>query len=215
MIKQLLYKEFKLVVHPTLYVFILLGSLVLVPAYPYGVIFFFGCMAVYFTLLNGRENQDILFTILLPVKKRAVVQMTMLLFLLTQLGQLAISVPFAFLRPLLIPDGNPVGIEANVAFYGFGLLIYGLFNLTFLPLYFRDSERIGRVFVISQIGVIFLILIMEMMAHIPGLKWIDALDAASLTKQLPILIVGGLVYVVATFFSYHQSVKNFEAADIR
>ena len=39
----LLYKEMRLVAHPTSIVFAFLGCLVLVPSYPYSVIFMFGC----------------------------------------------------------------------------------------------------------------------------------------------------------------------------
>ena len=40
----LLYKEMSLVAHPTSIVFAFLGCLVLVPSYPYSVIFMFGCL---------------------------------------------------------------------------------------------------------------------------------------------------------------------------
>lgn len=43
----LLYKEMRLVAHPTSIVFAFLGCLVLVPSYPYSVIFMFGCLAPY------------------------------------------------------------------------------------------------------------------------------------------------------------------------
>ena len=45
----LLYKEMRLVAHPTSIVFAFLGCLVLVPSYPYSVIFMFGCLAPYIT----------------------------------------------------------------------------------------------------------------------------------------------------------------------
>ena len=48
----LLYKEMRLVAHPTSIVFAFLGCLVLVPSYPYSVIFMFGCLAPYITFLN-------------------------------------------------------------------------------------------------------------------------------------------------------------------
>ena len=54
----LLYKEMRLVAHPTSIVFAFLGCLVLVPSYPYSVIFMFGCLAPYITFLNARETND-------------------------------------------------------------------------------------------------------------------------------------------------------------
>ena len=58
----LLYKEMRLVAHPTSIVFAFLGCLVLVPSYPYSVIFMFGCLAPYITFLNSRETNDAWYT---------------------------------------------------------------------------------------------------------------------------------------------------------
>lgn len=54
MISNLLKKDFVLSAHPTLYMFMIIGALVLVPAYPYGMVFFFGCLGLYFSTLNGK-----------------------------------------------------------------------------------------------------------------------------------------------------------------
>ena len=66
----LLYKEIRLAAHPTSIVFTFLGCLVLVPSYPYSVIFMFGCLAPYITFLNARETNDAWYTAILPVTKR-------------------------------------------------------------------------------------------------------------------------------------------------
>src|SRR5690554_2343080 len=122
---NLLIKELRLAAHPNLFIFTLLGALVIVPAYPYGMVFIFGCLAPYITMTYGRETNDIYYSALLPVKKRDVVKAKCLLFAVAQLAQVLISLPFAFWRVGLLPNGNPAGIEANVAYYGFGLIIYG------------------------------------------------------------------------------------------
>lgn len=53
----LLYKEMRLVAHPTSIVFAFLGCLVLVPSYPYSVIFMFGCLAPYITFFKCAGNK--------------------------------------------------------------------------------------------------------------------------------------------------------------
>jgi len=126
---NLIFKEFSLSAHPTLYFFMLLGAMVLIPAYPYGVIFFFGCLCSYFTFMYGRETNDIFYSTLLPIKKSDVVKGRCLLLVISELILLLISLPFAVIRRYILPDGNPVGMEANVAFYGFGLIIFTIFNL--------------------------------------------------------------------------------------
>ena len=103
----LLYKEIRLAAHPSLFLFLGMGALTLVPAYPYGVVFFFGCLGIFQTFINARENKDAFFTAALPVNKRDVVRAKCQLLAAAQLGQLLLTVPFALLRVVLLPNGNP------------------------------------------------------------------------------------------------------------
>ena len=129
---NLLYKEWHLAVHSVVYLFLLIGALLLVPAYPYGMIFFFGCLGLYFTSQFARENSDAFYTATLPIKKRHVVKSKCLLFVSIEIAQLIICIPFSIIRLWTLPDGNPVGIEANVAYFGFGLIVYAIFNFLYL-----------------------------------------------------------------------------------
>ena len=99
---RLLYKELTLAAHPTSIVFAFLGCLVIVPAYPYTVIFMFGCLALYLTLLYARETNDTWYTSILPVTKRENVKGKFLMAVSLQIFQLLISIPCLFLRHILI-----------------------------------------------------------------------------------------------------------------
>ena len=59
---NLLRKELRLAAHPSLYMFMAMGALVLIPAYPYGVVFFFGGLGVFQTVMFGRETRDVFYT---------------------------------------------------------------------------------------------------------------------------------------------------------
>ncbi len=128
---KLFYKELVLAAHPTSLIFALLGCLVIVPSYPYTVIFMFGCLAPYITFLYARETNDIWYTVILPVTKREVVMGKCMLILSIQLFQLLISIPFVFLRNAVGMPNNVVGMDATIAWYGFGLIIYAIFDFIF------------------------------------------------------------------------------------
>jgi len=49
--KNMLYKEFKLALHPTSIIFLSLSAMVLIPNYPYYVTFFYVMLGVYFMCL--------------------------------------------------------------------------------------------------------------------------------------------------------------------
>ena len=57
--KNLLLKEWRLALHPAALLFLCLSSMLLIPSYPYFVIFFYTCLGLFFICLSGRENKDI------------------------------------------------------------------------------------------------------------------------------------------------------------
>ncbi|MFZ7101774.1 MAG: ABC-2 transporter permease [Peptococcaceae bacterium] len=214
MIFNLLYKELRLAAHPNLYIFTLLGALVIVPAYPYGMVFLFGCLAPYLTFMYGRETNDIYYTALLPVKKRDTVKAKCLLMVLAQMTQLLISLPFAVLRVHVLPNGNPAGIEANVAYYGFGLMIYALFNVILLTQFFKTAYKVDMAFLLAIIPATIAVIIMEVLVHFPGFEWLDSVSPAIMFQQLPILAAGVIVYIIGMLIAYRVSAKRFEQVDL-
>ena len=66
----LLYKQFRLVCHPMTWVFAFFGVMLLIPAYPYTVAFFYVTLGLFFSFMQGREQRDTDFSALLPVRKR-------------------------------------------------------------------------------------------------------------------------------------------------
>ena len=211
---DLLQKELRLAVHPSLYIFIFLGALVLVPAYPYGVVFFFAMLGIFQSMMYARETRDIYFTALLPVRKRDAVKAKLLLAAFAQLTQLLISVPFAFLRTLYMSEGNPVGIEANVAYYGFGLMIFGVFNLVFFTRFFKTACKAGTAFLIALIPSAICIFAMEAIVHFPGMEWLDGVSPELLLRQIPVLLAGLVIYAAAWLLAYKAGAQRFSQVDL-
>ena len=210
----LLYKEMRLVAHPTSIVFSFLGCLVLVPAYPYSVVFMFACLAPYITFVNARETNDAWYTAILPVTKRESVLGKCLLIVSMQLFQLLFSIPFALLRHALHIENNPVGLDATLAWYGFGLLVYAVFDLVFFPAFYKNGYKAGKAFIFASIPMVLLMFTVESVAHIPELSWLDSYQPQHMLMQMPILAVGILCYTVFLFLAYRMSVKRFNRVDL-
>ena len=202
----LLYKEMRLVAHPTSIVFAFLGCLVLVPSYPYSVIFMFGCLAPYITFLNARETNDVWYTAVLPVTKRENVLGKCLLVVFFQLFQLLFSIPFALLRNAMNIANNPVGLDATVAWYGFGFILYAVFDLVFLTTFYKSGYKVGKSFILAAIPMVFLMVAIEATS--------DSYQPEHLLIQLPILIVGIVCYGVLVPLAYRISAKRFEKVDL-
>ena len=211
---KLLYKEVRLAAHPTSIVFAFLGCLVLVPSYPYSVIFMFGCLAPYITFLNARETNDVWYTAVLPVTKRESVLGKCLLVVSFQLFQLLFSVPFAFLRNTLNITNNPVGLDATIAWYGLGFFLYAVFDLAFLTTFYKSGYKVGKSFILAAVPVVLLMAAIEAASHIPALVWMDSCQPKHLLMQLPVLTAGIFCYSIFIPLAYRISIKRFEKVDL-
>ena len=120
------------------------------------VIFMFGCLAPYITFLSARETNDAWYTAVLPVTKRESVLGKCLLVVFFQLFQLLFSVPFALLRNFLNIANNPVGLDATVAWYGFGFIVYAVFDFIFLTTFYKSGYKVGKSFVFAAIFMVLL-----------------------------------------------------------
>lgn len=215
--KNLIYKEFKLVSHPTTYLFLAMCMLMLIPNYPGYVGFIYICLSIFFIFLAGRENKDVFYTVLLPVRKRDVVKARCMMIAIIELVQISLAVPFAILNNLLYHNiGNQAGIDLNVAFFGFSFVFFAVFNITFLPIFYRTAYKTGLALIVGGIAILVYYLAVEMLVWIPSplSTFLDTTAPDMMVKHLPILLAGILIWIVTWFFTYHRSVANFEKVDI-
>lgn len=214
--KALLMKELRLAMHPTAPLFLGLSAMLLIPNYPYYVVFFYTALAVFFTCLNGRENQDVMFTMLLPVAKRDVVRARMALVVLLEGAQLLVAIPFAILRNVLLPAPNMAGMDANVALFGLALVELALFNLVFFPAYYRDVRKVGTAFVKGACMVFGFILLAEAAVH--AIPWVrdvlDTPDPQHLPEKLTVLALGAAVFASLTLLARRLAISRFERVDL-
>lgn len=215
--KKIILKELKLVLNPAVYLFAFLAALLLVPNYPNAVcmIYFIFGVQIIFQLANS--NRDIEFTALLPIPRSAIVFSKHFSVIFLQLLQIAFAIPCALISSLLLyKSGNPVGLDANAAFFGITLVGYAVFNIVFLPLFFRSGHKIGVPIVLAIFCYALTVLGLELViAYIPCLgASIDGLNPDTLMYRLAVLIIGIIVYFAGALFSFRISVKSFERVNL-
>lgn len=213
--KALLYKELRLVCHPMTPIFCLFGIMVLIPNYPYTVIFFYVMLGLFFTFLNIREQKDIYYSALLPVPKRDTVKAGCAFVAIIQVLSLVVLIPCSLLAAHLQPGkDNLVGLDPNLALLAVGFLLYAVFNAVFLPSFYANGYKVGMAFINAVIPTTLTMSVFEALPHFPGLTWLDDMDAATQLRLLPVLIGSILVYAGGMVLTFRASAKRYEKVDL-
>ena len=209
--KNLMRKELVLAMHPAS----VLSAMLLIPNYPYYVICFYTCLGTFFICLTGRENRDIEFTALLPVRKTDLVRARVFTVMLMQLAQLVIAVPFAVFSSRVSAE-NLVGMDANTAFFGFALVLYGVFNLVFFRNYYRAPGKVGKAFGWGCGALTLCMVVFEACAHtVPFVRdRLDTPDPAFLGEKLTLLAAGAALYVLLSALALRRAMHSFAALDL-
>lgn len=211
---NLVYKEWKLAIHPTGYIFLLMGGMLLIPNYPYYVAFFYQTLGIFFMFMSGNTTNDIFFTTLLPVRKRDVVKARLGTMIGLEVLQIIVAVPFALLRSKITPAENLAGMDANIALFGLVFIMFGVFNVVFLPMFYRTAYKTGTPFMLAISAMSTVIISAELVIQFtPSLK--QALDTTGYTlMQMIVLTVGMLIFALLNAVAYRQAACAFERLDL-
>lgn len=213
--KTLLYKQLRLACHPMTPVFCLSGIMLLIPNYPYSVAFFYVTLGLFFTFLNMREQKDIYYSALLPLRKRDTVRAAMAFTVLVELLSVVITALFCLLSAKLQPGkDNAVGMDANLMLLGAGFVLYGVFNLVFFVCLYRSGYKVGAAYLKANLALWPMMLLAEALPHFPSLLWLNRVDTQANLRQIPILLFGIAVFAVLTILAYRRSAGLYERVDL-
>ena len=215
---KLIYKELKLATSPLAWLFLAFAFMALIPGYPIALGAFFVCLGQFQSVQLFREANDILYSALLPIPKKDVVTAKYLVVVFFQMIAFCITVLLTLLRLTALKDAavyvNNALLAANFTFLGCVLVIFALYNTVFLGGFFKTAYKFGRPFVTFIILAMLLVVLAEILHHLPGLSFLGAVSGRALTRQLPVLIAGAAIYIVGTIASLKASQKRFERIDL-
>lgn len=214
--KKLLLKELRLALHPICVIFLCMSAMLLIPSYPYYVAFFYTTLGIFFVCMTARENQDIAYSLLLPVRRCDLVRARILMCVLLELLQLVLSIPFAAVSQAINLMPNFVGMEPNIAFFGCTMVMFGLFNVVFFPMYYRAPSKVGVPFIIgSAVEAVFIVLAEFATHFVPYVRRvIDTRDTVYIPQKLIVLALGVVLFAGLTLAACRISEKRFERIDL-
>ena len=216
--RKLLRKEMKLAASPLSWLFITFALMAFIPGYPILVGAFFVCFGIFHSFQSGRENNDILYTVLLPVSKTDAVKAKYKFTVLIQMIAFAISAAITLLRMTLMTDAHPYitnpMMNANQAYLAYMLLVFALFNWIFLCGFFKTAYKFGLPFILFIIFSFLLITVAEALHFIPELAYLNATDTIRDINLWIMLVAAFAVYAIGTSISCKVAMKRFERVDM-
>ena len=226
--KALLYKEFKLAMHPICYVFIaLFPIMILIPSYPLavGFIYVLSCYPILFLGANkGQQSNDLLFSTLLPVRKKDIVLARIFTVIIMQLAFIAILsalMPFArFLQNWIVESGGDpkeienIGISLNgyVSVLAIVIIGYAIADIIFFAIYYKNGKSIVMSTLFTILGFITYLGIFTIGLPL-ALEPVKAFLEGNIGIQFALLGGAILISAVLHFFAYKISAKELERVD--
>lgn len=213
---NLLYKEFRLVIHPLYHLVPLFGALILIPNWVYFVaLMYFLFIVIPNIFVNAKAQNDTGFSVLLPVKKSDVVKARVLSMATLEVLQIVGAAIFVAVNIAFIANRNFLQ-DANIAYLGCVFVMYGVFNILFFPMFYKTADKVGVPFLVALVITFLFTAVVEVVSLlVPSFNLVlDGIDTAALVRQIPVLVGGLLLFVLMTWLAYRKSAANFEKVDL-
>ena len=225
--KALLYKELKLAMHPICYVFIVLFPfMILIPSYPLGIgfIYVLTCYPILFLGANkGQQSNDLLYSTLLPVRKKDIVMARILTVIFMQIAFILMMTalyPVARIINNAIAQSaeNPseymipgLGLDSYVLLVAIALIGYAIADIIFFPIYYKHGKSIVMSTLFTILG--FVVYIGVFTIGLPFIPGLDILNNLHLGIQFAILGAAILISFALHIIVYKVSAKRLEKVD--
>ncbi len=217
----------RLSMHPICYIFIALFPLmILIPSYPLGIgfIYVLTCYPILFLGANkGQQSNDLLYSTLLPVRKKDIVlariftvifMQVAFILIMSALYPVARMINDAIIANSENPEKNTIpglGLNSYVLVLAFAVVGYAIADIIFFPIYYKHGKSIVMSTLFTILGfVIYIGVVTIGLPFVPGLGILNNLHIGI---QFAILAGAIMLSFVLHIFVYRISSKRLEMVD--
>ena len=226
--KALIYKELKLAMHPICYLFVFLFPLmVFIPNFPLGIGFIYiltNYPVLFLGANKGQQSNDLLYSTLLPVRKKDIVLARMIIVLLMQIAFILVMstlYPLEYYIQSTVRAMNPdqpnlfvnagLSIDSYVLCVAIAVVGYAIADLIFFPIYYKQGKSIVMSTLLTIFGfVLFIGLFTIILPYIPGFEF---MNKQSIGVQFICLGAAIGISILIHILVYKISSKRLEKVD--
>ncbi|GIO13181.1 membrane protein [Cohnella xylanilytica] len=216
---NLVMKDLKLGVNPVFFIMpVLTGALMLVPGWIYFIVLLYFCWITIPNMLAGfRAQNDLMFTTMMPVTKRDIVKARVSVIVILELLHIVIAMIFGIVNVRLYSDITYHFFAPSMGFWGLGFAMLAIFNLIFIPMYYKTAYKYGGALWASLAGAMLFAGITQWLG-IANAKVSDIFNSTGSDYsglRLLILIAGIAIFIAFTLIAYRIAVKRFLQVEIQ
>ena len=222
--KNLLYKEFKLSIHPLTYFFVgLMAMAALAPSFPSFVpLLYFG--AAYTFLFIGMNKttttNDLLYTCMLPIKREDVVKARVFSTTFLQLYDLVLVFSFFAINKFIFQvnlDPKDLGIislnlDQGFVLLGVYLICLSIYDLIYMPWFYKNGKSIIANMLVAVLTVMVVGGILTIVPYI-FFKDILSIKGGNIILQLGFLLASIGIWIGSKVLVIKKSTKNLVKLD--
>lgn len=200
-----------------------------IPSYPMYVGPFYITLCIFMTFALNQSTHDILYTVLLPVKKTDVVRARFLYCGMMEFFAILSALLACLIKNLAGFPENKAGIDLTISFFGLLMIEFSIFNLIFLGNVYKNPLKSGLRFILA--AIIYFIMYaafdfpvwtyracvkkiadgeLQELNIIAKLGHIFTGQNDSILLQLCVLLLGLVIYVLTWLLTFRRAAKQFE-----
>jgi hypothetical protein len=211
--KNLIYKELGLSINKFFYLLpIILGALMFIPGWIFLLVFYYFFWIAVPQVYGGYLAQgDYNFLAVLPIKRKDIATSKIYALFILEGLHLVFAIIFGLIHNSIYGSWN-FFFDINLAFFGVGILLFGVFNISFLPAYFKTSHFFGKPLIFASITTLVYGFVFEF--GVAKYQFMRDVFEGSVTNQAIAFIVTTVLGIGLSILALRISQKRMMEIDL-
>ena len=211
--KHLLYKDLNLAINKFFFILpLLLAALMFIPNWIYTIVFMYffwiSMPQIFGTYIANRDYQ---MTASLPVSRREIVLSKMFSIFVLEAVHFVLALIFGLIHNAIYGSMN-FFFDINLSFFGLMFVLFGIYNLSFFPTYFKTAYHFGRPAIYGVIATLVFGFAIEY--GIVQFQWMKDVFEGNLSSQILPFAISLVVGVILNVIAIKRSQNNFKNVDL-
>ena len=211
--KNLIYKELGLSINKFFYLLpLILGALMFIPGWIFLLVFYYFFWIAVPQVYGGYLAQgDYNFLAVLPIKRKDIATSKIYALFILEGLHLVFAIIFGLIHNSIYGSWN-FFFDINLAFFGVGILLFGVFNISFLPAYFKTSHFFGKPLIFASITTLVYGFVFEF--GVAKYQFMRDVFEGSVTNQAIAFIVTTVLGIGLSILALRISQKRMMEIDL-